>query len=294
MRESVHNARLKDAEHFQRWRVLIVVGTVICLVASALGIFWMHGWLVQQFTRLEWWRLVAIFVSEIIALFWLGHFLVVYCFRGRSLETKVLHPNLRWVAWGAFVLSTLGGWALDMGISFHLMVSSRQRYKEARPVEVTVRSVTRRRKQAFAMRTYYDLNGRFVADSGTYPFRVELYDDPRPEHRPKLPGEAEMLERVKTSAVPFSLPIRYTPDNPREYWLEVGYWGEPDAELAQFSIVFGFVQFFALIGIVIFSMKNWVGERKAYLPWWTRVTGFVPMLLEGLALFAMGLGALPP
>jgi len=240
------------------------------------------------------WRAVAICASEAVALFWFMHFLIARCLLRRERRSdKPLLGSYRLVfVW--FAISTLAGWALDMGFTIEYLSSARGDYANARPAEATVTSVAS--FQVTTLITDYDVSATYTDDRGqTYPIRVRLTDSSRSRRssRESVHLVPELHKHLQAADTPFLMPIRYDPDRPRRYWVDLGYWGVPHAHLVQMSLIVGGVQLAPLCLVIAFALRSGLRFREKLLPWWCEFFGFLPLMLDALILFVRAVFSRP-
>jgi len=240
------------------------------------------------------WRAVAICASEAVALFWFVHFLIArFLLRPERRSDEPLLGSYRLVfIW--FAISTLGGWALDMAVTIEYLASARSDYANARPAEATVTSVDS--FQVTTLRTDYDVSATYADDRNrTYPIRIRLRDtsgDSRGS-RESVHMVPELHKHLQAADTPFLMPIRYDPNRPRRYWVDLGYWGVPHAELVQMSFLVGGIQLCPVVLVIAFALRSGLALREKLLPWWCEFLGFLPLMLDALILFVMAVFSRP-
>jgi hypothetical protein len=289
-----NTSQARDSASFQQWKRLCLL--VMCL--SAVGMIWgicgTYGWLMREFSRMSPWRAVAICASEAVALFWFIHFLIArFLLRRERRSDEPLLGSYRLVfIW--FAISTLGGWTLDMAVTINYLVSARDDYANARPVEAMVTSVDA--FQVTTLLTDYDVSATYADDQGqTYPIRVRLRDSSRKsrESRESVHLVPELHKHLQTGDTPFSMPIRYDPNRPRRYWVDLGYWGVPHANLVQMSFLVGVFQLCPVVLVVAFALRFGLRLREKLLPWWCEFFGFLPLMLDAIILFVRAMFSRP-
>ena len=271
----------------------------MCLSAVAMiwGICGTRDWLVREFSRMSPWRAAAICASEAVALFWFVHFLIARFLlrRERRSDERLLGSYRLVFIW--FAISTLGGWALDMWVTIDYLSSARGDYANARGAEATVTSVDS--FQVTTLITDYDVSATYVDDRGrTYPIRVRLRDSSRRSRTSRGALESvhmvpELHKHLQAADTPFLMPIRYDPNRPRRYWVDLGYWGVPHAQLVQMSLLAGGIQLAPLVLVIAFALRSGLRFREKLLPWWCEFFGFLPLMLEAFILFAMAVFSRP-
>ncbi|MDP6637469.1 MAG: hypothetical protein QGG42_21430 [Phycisphaerae bacterium] len=261
------------------------------------GILGTGGWLAREFSRMSFWRAAAICTSEAVALFWFMHFLITRCLlqRRRESEGPLLGSYRLVFVW--FAISTLGGWVLDMGFTIQYLASARSDYANARPALATVTSV-----DAFdvtTLRTDYDVSAVYTdARNQTHPIRVRLRDTSRKSRDSKGARESvhmvpELQRRLQAGDTPFPMAIRYDPDRPARYWVDLGYWGVPHAQLVQISFLAGFLQLCPVLLVIAFALRSGLKFGEKHLPWWCEFFGFTPVMVEAFILFAIAVFSRP-
>jgi len=297
---SITDSQARDHAGFQRWKRLCLLVMLFSAVALIWGICGTYNWLAGEFSRMALWRAVAICASEAVAFFWFLHFLIVRCLLGRrrTSESPVLGSYRLVFIW--FAISMLAGWAMDMGFTIEYLSSARSDYANARRAEATVTSV-----EPFEVTTYrtdYDVSATYTDDrEQTYPIRVRLRDTSR---RPRKPGDdrgtresvhmvPELQKHLQAADTPFPMAIRYDPNRPRRYWVDLGYWGCPHAELVQLSFLAGGIQLFSVVLVIAFALRSGLTLREKVLPWWCEFSGFAPLMLEAAILFGMAVFSRP-
>ena len=267
------------------------------------GICGTYSWLVSEFMRMSVWRAAAICASEAAAFFWFMHFLITRCLlrRERNADKPLMGSYRLIFIW--FAISTVGGWALDLGFTIEYLISARRDYANAQPAEATVTSV-----DSFDVTTYvteYDVSATYVDDRNqTHPILVRLRDNSRKPLKPDKSGEVresresvhlvpELHKHLQAGDTPFPMAIRYDPDRPRRYWVDLGYWGIPHAKLVQVSFVMGLLQFLPVILVPAFALRSGLRSKEKVLPWWCEFFGFAPLMLEALVLLGIALISRP-
>ncbi|MBT3202524.1 MAG: hypothetical protein HN350_21705 [Phycisphaerales bacterium] len=287
----------KDAASFERWKWLCLAVMSLSAAAMVWGVYGTYGWLTREFSRMSIWRAVAICLSEAVAFFWFMHFLIARClFQKKRRADKPVMGSYRLVfIW--FAASTLLGWAFDLGTTIEYLISARNDYANARPAEATVTSVEA--FQTTTLITDYDISAHYVDDRGTtHPIRVRLRDrsrDPKifeDSKGPRMSRESvhlvpELHKHLQAGDTPFPMPIRYDPNRPRRYWVDLGYWGVPHAQLIQMSFVMGLILLGPVAIVIALALRSGLRFKEKVLPWWCEFFGFTPLMLEALILFAM-------
>jgi hypothetical protein len=224
-----------------------------------------------------------------VALFWFMHFLIARCLlrRERRRDERMLGSYRLVFIW--FAISTLGGWGVDMWVTIDYLASARGDYANARPAQATVTSVEP--YQVTTLRTDYDVSAAYADQRGrTYAIRVRLRDTSRKSltsdgARESVHMVGELQRHLQAGEVPFDMAIRYDPNRPRRYWVDLGYWGVPHADLVQMSLLVGVFQLCPVVLVIAFALRSGLKFREKILPWWCEFLGFLPLMLDALILF---------
>ena len=274
-------------------RRLILSAWLIALAALAAYGFW-AAWpfLRMEFRRLEPWQLVAVCCGDLIAALWFVRFAATHLVLGRPLVDEPAGAHAR-RAVTLFLVSMVGGLALDVGVTVYLRHVEHLRYA-ASPIVIADVSHLRTSHASLGRNYLLDCTWRHP-DTGQIhqvTLRVHAAVAGRAEALARIyefpPGMPDDVVRALTDErAPARVPIRYDPRWPARSWLE----GVPEDSNGLFyaSLVVHILQAVAALLIALAAWNEAVGRGgSGRLPWWLELSQAVPTAAQVCAVAFLG------
>ncbi|MDP6047757.1 MAG: hypothetical protein QGG25_19255 [Phycisphaerae bacterium] len=265
-------------------RTVIWALTIITLVELVLGIYWMRGWFWRELTRYEPWWIAIMMIGEVAAVWWFVQFFISHGLRQRPFRIREFPPGYFQKVWLWFFVTCFFAMGGDLVGTLIAKEREEARFYAAKGGTAVVESIEIY-KTGGNWRAY-DLYCRYEANGRTYRALYGL----------KMRSDSEVFrgnvsypiaEYVRAEEVGFEIPIVYDPDWPARSWLMNQELSDQDNKRSHgWCFIILIVQAFGAEMMIFAVMK---GRRRNYLPWWTQLVRFYPLMAQAFVIFVAGL-----
>jgi hypothetical protein len=251
-------------EDAEKRRAAVMRWSLALFVVAAFGAWAIGPYMRAELRRLEPWKVAAIFSGDAIALLWFIRFSITHLVLGWPLEDRPAAVGARW-ALAAFLISMVGGLALDSAFTIYLNYQDAVRYEVATKTTAGVSGMTMNHGPKGRNWTLL-CEWRDEATQRTFhaPLRIHASVSHNvPTMPPELSGE--IAEVLKRNEIPPTAQVRYDPQWPARAWIE----GVPNDENGLFFVSL-FVLFVQLVAVVLAAVGAWasVFGGAGVVPWW--------------------------
>jgi hypothetical protein len=246
---------------------------------ATLGI-WAHlPYLEVELRRVELWKAVGLFTSDLLALVWFARFAFDHGVRGQPLCSQSVEAGRR-----TFKTVAIAGTAavvIDLIFALYVMRDQRHGYETGLVTDAQVFEIKRERWPEV---TWYELECRFSDVTGSI-HHAHLRVGAKKHVLPKtLPTEVTRLLGAP-NAEQGQIRVRYDPRHPPRAWVE-GMGFEDNNDIYWFSILTLFFQAILTFLLLLFLYER---MKRGSLPWWWSVYKPLPFVVEIFWMLVTGL-----
>jgi hypothetical protein len=260
------NARLRNL----RILCILVVGIAFAAVWASLP------YLYVEHRRLEGWKMLGLWSSDFVALYWFARFVFPHAVFARPFASVAVSEGR--VHFKSVILAGVTALVIDFAFTLFIMYDERTGYNQGLIAQGQIVDLQIQKRE---LATWYEFDCEFSDSSGVKHvahLRVEA-------ERHVLPLLPPGLIHALENPDPTTFPVRYDPRLPERVWVDGRGW-ENGHGIYWFSIL---TLAFQTPVLALFLILLAQSSKSGTMPWWWDVYKVLPLACEAFWLLAFGL-----